>query len=276
MASSTRCSVPIAPRVSSTRADLGPTRATSKRSWVPLEKENDATVGAHQPQRPRLLRHGCRRRCGFIPADTRMPTATGESIPLADAKLLTPALPGKMVANAARWSPSLATGSRTSPSISLRPAARFSPAARRYACRSSGKVIYEGELEIVIGRRLPMPAKSTRRPAFSATPASTTSPRSRSIARSPSTRAARASYRVRAGDRDGIDLSTLVVKTILREAELSGRRYLPPAKLASLISHDMTLEAGDVVCGMLGSVGSMKPEQVSVVIDGMLLTNRFE
>ena len=54
---------------------------------------------------------------------------------------------------------------------------------------------------------------------------------------------------------------------------------VPPAKLVSLISRDMTLEAGDVIaCGTSVGVGSMKPgSTVSIVIDGIgALTNRFE
>ncbi|MGZ8993478.1 MAG: fumarylacetoacetate hydrolase family protein, partial [Burkholderiaceae bacterium] len=53
----------------------------------------------------------------------------------------------------------------------------------------------------------------------------------------------------------------------------------PPARLVSLISRDLTLEAGDVIaCGTSVGVGSMKPgSTVSVVIDGIgTLTNRFD
>ena len=47
----------------------------------------------------------------------------------------------------------------------------------------------------------------------------------------------------------------------------------------SLISQDMTLEAGDVIaCGSSVGVGSMKPgSTVSIVIEGVgTLTNKFE
>jgi 2-keto-4-pentenoate hydratase/2-oxohepta-3-ene-1,7-dioic acid hydratase in catechol pathway len=50
-------------------------------------------------------------------------------------------------------------------------------------------------------------------------------------------------------------------------------------RLVSLISHDMTLEPGDVIlCGTSVGVGSMKPGQtVKVEIEGIGgLTNRFE
>ena len=81
----------------------------------------------------------------------------------------------------------------------------------------------------------------------------------------------------------GVDPAKLVVKTILNAHE---RQNYPvadiifaPARLVSLISQDMTLEAGDVIaCGTSTGVGSMKPgSTVSIVIDGIgALTNRFE
>jgi 2-keto-4-pentenoate hydratase/2-oxohepta-3-ene-1,7-dioic acid hydratase in catechol pathway len=52
-----------------------------------------------------------------------------------------------------------------------------------------------------------------------------------------------------------------------------------PAKLVSLISHDITLEVGDIIaCGTSVGVGSMKPgSKVSIVIDGVgQLDNAFE
>jgi len=53
----------------------------------------------------------------------------------------------------------------------------------------------------------------------------------------------------------------------------------PPARLVSLLSHDVTLEPGDVIaCGTSIGVGSMKPgSDVRVVIDGVgELVNRYE
>ena len=52
----------------------------------------------------------------------------------------------------------------------------------------------------------------------------------------------------------------------------------PPAKLVSLISHDLTLEAGDVIaCGTSIGVGSMKAgSEVCVSIEGIgQLRNRY-
>ena len=81
----------------------------------------------------------------------------------------------------------------------------------------------------------------------------------------------------------GVDPSTLVVRTILNDQE---RQNYPvadaifvPARLVSLISRDLTLEAGDVIaCGTSVGVGSMKPgSTVCIVIDGIgMLSNRLD
>jgi len=73
------------------------------------------------------------------------------------------------------------------------------------------------------------------------------------------------------------------VKTILDEQE---RQNYPlsdivfsPEKLVSLISQDMTLEAGDVIAsGSSVGVGAMRPgSSVSIVIEGVgTLTNKFD
>ena len=52
-----------------------------------------------------------------------------------------------------------------------------------------------------------------------------------------------------------------------------------PAKLVSLISQDVPLQAGDIIaCGTSIGVGSMKPgSNVSIIIEGVgRLDNRFE
>jgi len=80
-----------------------------------------------------------------------------------------------------------------------------------------------------------------------------------------------------------VDPSRLHVKTILNEQERQNYpiadMIFPPAKLVSLISQDMPLEAGDIIaCGTSVGVGSMKPNsQVSIIIEGVgRLDNRFE
>jgi 2-keto-4-pentenoate hydratase/2-oxohepta-3-ene-1,7-dioic acid hydratase in catechol pathway len=72
------------------------------------------------------------------------------------------------------------------------------------------------------------------------------------------------------------------VKTLLNDQERQdypvSDMIFPPARLVSLISQDLPLEAGDVIaCGTSVGVGSMKPgSSVSIRIDGIgTLTNRF-
>ena len=80
----------------------------------------------------------------------------------------------------------------------------------------------------------------------------------------------------------GLDPLQLSVKTILDGQERQNYpvtdMVFPPARIVSLISRDMTLDPGDVIaCGTSVGVGSMKPgSTVSVIIDGIgTLTNRF-
>jgi 2-keto-4-pentenoate hydratase/2-oxohepta-3-ene-1,7-dioic acid hydratase in catechol pathway len=153
----------------------------------------------------------------------------------------------------------------------------------------SGKVIYEGELGIVIGRRLSQASEADAEAGIFGYTCINDVTAIEIIARDPGF-----AQWTRAKSFDtfgvfgpviatGIDPSTLIVKTILNDQERQNYPVadiiFPPAKLASLISHDMTLEAGDIIaCGTSIGVGSMKPgSTVSIVIGGIgALTNRFE
>ena len=81
----------------------------------------------------------------------------------------------------------------------------------------------------------------------------------------------------------GLDPSTLSVRTVLNEQE---RQNYPvsdmifaPHEIVSAISRDVTLNAGDVICcGTSVGVGSMKPgSTIEVTIDGIgTLANTYE
>ena len=81
----------------------------------------------------------------------------------------------------------------------------------------------------------------------------------------------------------GLDPEKLVVKTWLngelrQDYPISDMRF-PVAKLVSLVSQDMTLHPGDIIlCGTSVGVGSMKPgSSIEVEIAGVgRLSNRFE
>jgi 2-keto-4-pentenoate hydratase/2-oxohepta-3-ene-1,7-dioic acid hydratase in catechol pathway len=81
----------------------------------------------------------------------------------------------------------------------------------------------------------------------------------------------------------GLDPSTLSIRTVLNDQE---RQNYPvsdmifaPANIVSMISSDVTLNAGDVICcGTSVGVGSMKPgSTIEVTIEGIgTLSNRYE
>jgi 2-keto-4-pentenoate hydratase/2-oxohepta-3-ene-1,7-dioic acid hydratase in catechol pathway len=221
-------------------------------------------------------------------------TPTGESISLADAKLLTPVVPGKMVAlvdNYRALVAKLGHAVPNEPLYFLKAGSSFLAGGEtiRMPKSYSGKVIYEGELGIVIGRRLSQASEADAEAGIFGYTCINDVTAIEIIARDPGF-----AQWTRAKSFDtfgvfgpviatGIDPSTLIVKTILNDQERQNYPVadiiFPPAKLASLISHDMTLEAGDIIaCGTSVGVGSMKPgSTVSIVIGGIgALTNRFE
>jgi len=221
-------------------------------------------------------------------------TATGESIPLAEAKLLTPTVPGKMVALVDNYHALVAKLGHAVPDeplYFLKAGSSFLAGGEtiRMPKSYSGKFIYEGELGVVVGTRLSQASEADAQAGIFGYTCINDVTAIEIIARNPGF----AQWtRAKSFDTFGvfgpaiatsIDPSTLVVKTILNEQERQNYPVadiiFPPAKLVSLVSQDMTLEPGDVIaCGTSVGVGSMKPgSTVSVIIDGIgTLTNRFE
>lgn len=81
----------------------------------------------------------------------------------------------------------------------------------------------------------------------------------------------------------GIDWSTLVIRTLVNGRERQNYRaddmILSPPRIVSLLSREMTLQAGDVIaCGTsLGAAPLRSGDEVAVEIDGIgRLVNRFE
>jgi 2-keto-4-pentenoate hydratase/2-oxohepta-3-ene-1,7-dioic acid hydratase in catechol pathway len=149
-----------------------------------------------------------------------------------------------------------------------------------------GKVVYEGELGIVIGRTCKAVSEAdasryifgytcindvTAADIINRDPAFQQWVRSKSFDTFGTVVAA------------GLDPATLTVKTVLNGQE---RQNYPvsdmifgPLTLVSLISQDMTLYPGDVICcGTSVGVSSMKPgSTVEITIEGIgTLANRFE
>ena len=222
------------------------------------------------------------------------PEATSQAIPLAAAKLLTPSVPGKIVALIDNYHELLAKLDHAVPSEPLYfLKGNNSLLAHGESIRGpksySGKVVYEGELGIVIGKRTNgVPEGDAARHIFGYTCVNDVTA-IEIIAKDP----VFAQWtRAKSFDTFGVfgpcietevDPGKLTVKTILNGHERQNYPLsdivFPPEKLVSLISQDMTLEAGDVIaCGSSVGVGAMTlGSTVSIVIEGIgTLTNKFE
>jgi len=222
------------------------------------------------------------------------PEATSQAIPLSAAKLLTPTMPGKMIALVENYRELVA---KLGHEIPEEPLYSFkgcnSFLAHGETIRSprsyGGKVVYEGELGVVIGKRASGVAESdAARHIFGYTCVNDVTA-IEIIAKDP----VFAQWtRAKSFDTFGpfgpwieteVEPSTLTVKTFLngqeRQSYALSDIVFSPAKLVSLISRDMTLEPGDIIaCGCSVGVGAMTPgSTVSVVIAGVgTLTNKFE
>ena len=218
---------------------------------------------------------------------------TGQSLKLADVKLLAPTQPTKIIA---LWNNFKALGDKLQLATPPEPLyflkspnswANSGDVIRQPA--QAGKVVYEGELGIVIGKTATAVGEDQAMTyVFGYTCANDVT--HADILN----RDASFAQWVRAKGFDtfcpfgpvvatGLDPATLVVKTTLNDQErqnfpVSDMRF-SVAQLVSKISQDMTLFPGDIIlCGTSIGVGSMKPgSEVSVEIAGIgVLSNRFE
>jgi len=220
------------------------------------------------------------------------PERTGSVFALDELRLLTPTQPTKVIA---LWNNFHALGEKLKLAVPAEPLyllkapnsylAHGEP-IRKPLCE--GKVVFEGELGIVIGRTCTAVAESEALAhVFGYTCANDVT-----VADILNRDASFAQW-VRAKGFDtfcpmgpvvatGLDPATLVVRTILNGEErqnypISDMRFAVQ-QLVSLISQDMTLHPGDVIlCGTSVGVGSMKPGSlVEVEIEGIgRLGNRF-
>ena len=221
------------------------------------------------------------------------PRASGLSLSVSDVEPLAPVVPGKIVALANNFHALVAKLGIAAPSEPMwflkSPTSLAAPGqAIRMPASYAGKVIFEGELGIVIGRRCANVAEEDalahvfgytcvndvtaieilkKEPGFDQWSRSksfdTFCPLGPAVA-------------------TGLDPMALSVRTVLDGSERQNYpvadMIFPPAKLIALISRDVTLEAGDVIaCGTSVGVGSMKPgAEVVVSVEGVgALANRF-
>jgi 2-keto-4-pentenoate hydratase/2-oxohepta-3-ene-1,7-dioic acid hydratase in catechol pathway len=218
---------------------------------------------------------------------------TDETVALADVTLLAPVVPGKVVA---MWNNFGALGQKLNLAVPPEPLyflktpnSYLNPneVIRKPAC--DGKIVFEGELGIVIGRQCKgVSVTEALDYVFGYTCANDVT-HAEILNRDPSF-----AQWVRAKGFDtfcplgpviatGLDPATLVVKTTLngdvrQDFPIADMLFSVP-QLVSLLSADMTLFPGDVILsGTSIGVGSMKPgSDVQVEIAGIgVLRNRFE
>jgi 2-keto-4-pentenoate hydratase/2-oxohepta-3-ene-1,7-dioic acid hydratase in catechol pathway len=222
------------------------------------------------------------------------PRATGKTVALSAVTLLTPTQPSKMVA---LWNNYHALAAKLNNPVPPEPLyflkGNNSFLAHGGVIRSprayGGKVVYEGELGIVIGKTCNAVSEADAASHIFGYTCINDVTASELISRDPTF-----AQWTRAKSFDtfgvfgpavatGLDPSKLSVRLVLNDQERQNYSMsdmiCPPHKIVSLISQDMTLFPGDVICcGTSVGVGSMKAgSTVSVTIDGIgTLTNRFE
>ena len=223
------------------------------------------------------------------------PSPTGETLPGDAVELLTPCVPSKMVAlwnNFHALAAKLELEPPDEPLYFLKANSSFLASGETIHRPSSyaGRVVYEGELGVVIGKRAScLSEKEAANHIFGYTCINDVT--AVDLLNKDPTFA----QWTRAKGFDGFGVfgptiatditpSELHVRTVLNGEErqnypLSDMIY-SPAELVSHISHDMTLLPGDVIaCGTSLGVGSMKQPRntIEVTIDGIgTLSNLFE
>lgn len=222
------------------------------------------------------------------------PVGTGQTIPLDIVTLLPPVQPTKMLC---LWNNFAALAAKLGLAVPRHPL-YFVKAAAAYATTGAvirkppsygGRVIFEAELGIVIGKRCANASEDEAREAIFGYTCVNDVTAFDLLNEDPSfaqwTRAKSCDGFAIFGPTvaTGLDPATLTIR-----AELNGEErqnypasdmIFPPARLVSLISGDMTLLPGDVIaCGTSIGAGSMKAgARIDVSIEGIgTLSNSFE
>ena len=220
------------------------------------------------------------------------PRPTGATLELAELRLLMPTTPTKVIAlwnNFRALCDKLNLPVPAEPLYLLKPPNSFlEPDALIRKPRCEGKVVFEGELGIVIGRRCSaLPEAQALEHVFGYTCGNDVTVadilnRDASFAQWTRAKGFDTFCPLGPAVATGLDPATLEVTTRLngevrQHYPISDMRF-PVARLVSLISQDLTLEPGDVIlCGTSIGVGSMKPDSVvEVEIAGIgTLRNRY-
>lgn len=222
------------------------------------------------------------------------PVPSGQRLPLAAVSLLTPAVPSKFIG---LWNNYRALAEKLRNAIPAEPLyflkAPSSCLAHGNTIRApqhyDGKVVFEGELGVVIGRKARnVDAAEAERCIFGYTCVNDVTALDL-ITRDPTF-----AQWTRAKSFDtfgvfgpvivtGLDPAQLTVRTLLNGVERQNYpvndMIFPPRSLVSLISREITLQPGDLIaCGTSIGVGTLKPGSVvEIAIDGIgTLKNSFE
>ena len=219
---------------------------------------------------------------------------TGPVLELAGLNLLAPVAPGKFIglwnnfhalaAKLGQAIPQLPLYFLKATSAILQPGGIIRPPAGY-----NGKTVYEGELGIVIGRRCSRADEAEAADAMFGYTCINDVTALDLLGEDPSfAQWARAKSCDTFGPvgpaiMTGLDPHALSVRTLLNGRERQNYpvsdMILPPARIVSLLSREMTLLPGDLIaCGTSLGVLPLRPgAEVSVVIEGVgTLTNRFE
>ncbi len=223
------------------------------------------------------------------------PTPTGEQVPLASVRLLAPAQPSKMIA---LWNNFRALGAKLGLLEPEEPLF-FIKAASSYAdpdttvhrpAGYTGKVVFEGELAIVIGAACRDASPDEAEAAIFGYTCVNDITASDILSEDPSfmqwTRAKSFDGFSPFGPviATGLQPEKLVVRTVLNGTERQNYpvadMVFPPAALVSSLSRSMTLVPGDVICcGTSLGVGVMREpgNTVEITIDGIgTLRNHYK
>ena len=220
---------------------------------------------------------------------------TGERIALSAARLRTPCDASKMIClwnNFPALAAKLGVAAPDEPLYLLKAPSAFLAHGEpiRRPKSYGGKIVYEGELGIVIGKRCSNVSEDAVRDYIFGYTCVNDVTAAEIINKNPTfAQWARAKSFDTFGVfgpviATGIDPMTLQVRTILngeeRQSYAVSDMFFPPLKLVSLLSRDMTLMPGDVIaCGTSLGVGTMKDPKstIEVSIDGVgTLSNVFE
>jgi 2-keto-4-pentenoate hydratase/2-oxohepta-3-ene-1,7-dioic acid hydratase in catechol pathway len=214
------------------------------------------------------------------------PVATGRQARLDDIRLLPPVVPGKFIGlwnNFHELAAKLGASIPETPLYFLKAATSLLPSGGviRPPAGYAGKIAYEGELGIVVGRRCRGASEAEAAEAiFGYTCVNDVTALDILAADPAFPQWARAKSCDSFGPcgpaiATGLDVSALRVRTLLngraRQDYPVADMILPPARILSLLSREMTLEPGDLIaCGTSVGVLPMRAGmEVEVAIDGI-------